>query len=193
LDFKIDPDCFDTDSTKLFYTNTRVGGLTTELVGLNSVYVPRKINDSTFSILYIKDELKNAFLSFSLYKGKKWIKTFRNQPLKDLVFDEQSRQYIIQTDSVKVHFPKLRVYNVVLKVNDDKYKVAGEKKKFDFVYLNRPKEKVSIDFTIADSKGSYKFTDQSLESLPLDPVTGYRVINKKYFKQLKLSRDITKN
>jgi hypothetical protein len=178
----------------LFYTNTKVRSLITELAGLNSVYVPRKINDSTFSILYIKDELKNAFVSFSLYNGKKWIKTFRNQPLRDLVFDEQSKQYIIQTDTVKVYFPKLKVYNVVLKVNDDKYKVAGEKKKFDFVYLNRPTEKVTIDFTITESKGmSYKFTDQPLESLPLDPITGYRVINKKYFKQLKLSRDITSN
>jgi len=194
FDFKIDPDCFDTDSIKLLYVNTKIKNLTTELVGLNSVYMPRKINDSTFSILYLKDEMKNALLSFSLYNGKKWIKTFRHQRLDALIFDNNNGQYLIQTDTAKIYFPKLRVYNVVLKVNDDKYKVAANGKKFDFVYLNRPTEKILVDFTITESNGqSYKFTDQAIESLPFDPSKGYRVINKKYYKILKQSRDVTKN
>ena len=50
FDFKIDPDCFDTDSVKLLYVNTKVRNVITELVGLNSVYTPKKTNDSTFNI-----------------------------------------------------------------------------------------------------------------------------------------------
>jgi len=194
FDFKIDPDCFDTDSTKLLYVDTKIKNLTTELVGLNSVYMPRKINDSTFSILYLKDELRNALISFSLYNGKRWIKTFRHQRLDALIFDERKEQYLIQTDTVKIYFPKLRVQNVVLKVNDDRYKVAADRKKYDFVYLNRPSEKILVDFTVTESNGlSYKFTDQPLESLPFNPSLGYRVINKKFYKILKQSQDLTKN
>jgi len=194
FDFKIDPECFDTDSTKLLYTNTKIKNLTAELVGLNSVYMPRKINDSTFSILYLKDEMKNALVSFSLYNGKRWIKTFRHQSLGAFIFDDNKGQYLIQTDTAKIYFPKLRVQNVVLKVNEDKYKVAAAGKKFDFVYLNRPSEKILVDFTITESNGrSFKFTDQPLESLPLDASLGYRVINKKYYKILKQARDISKN
>ena len=194
FDFKIDPECFDTDSTRLFYVNTNVKNLTTELIGLNSVYMPRKINDSTFSILYLKDELNKALISFSLYNGKKWIKTFRHQRMDAFLFDEKKKQYLIQTDTARLFFPKLRVSNVVLKVNDDKYKVAASRKKFDFVYLNRPSEKILVDFTITESNGRfYKFTDQPLESLPFNPSSGYRVVNKKFYKMLKQSGDITKN
>lgn len=194
FDFKIDPDCFDTDSTRLLYVNTKIKNLTTELVGLNSVYMPRKINDSTFSILYLKDEMKNALISFSLYNGKRWVKTFRHQRLDALVFDDNTQQYLIQTDTAKIYFSKLRVQNVVLKVNEDRYKVAADRKKFDFVYLNRPSEKILVDFTIIESNGrSYKFTDQPLESLPFNTSLGYRVINKKFYKLLKQAQDITKN
>jgi len=193
FDFKIDPDCFDTDSTRLLYVNTKVKNLTTELVGLNSMYMPRKINDSTFSILYLKDEMKNALISFSLYNGKRWIKTFRHQRLEAFVFDDKTQQYIIRTDTAKIYFSKLRVQNVVLKVNDDKYKVAADRKKYDFVYLNRPSEKILVDFTIIENGLSYKFTDQPIESLPFNASLGYRVINKKFYKMLKQARDITKN
>jgi hypothetical protein len=86
------------------------------------------------------------------------------------------------------------VQNVVLKVNDDRYKVAADRKKYDFVYLNRPSEKILVDFTVTESNGlSYKFTDQPLESLPFNPTLGYRVINKKFYKILKQTQDITKN
>jgi len=194
FDFKIDPECFDTDSTKLLYVNTKVRNLTTELVGLNSLYMPRKVNDSTFNILYLKDQLRGALVSFSLYNGKRWIKTFRAQRLDAFIFDGQTKQYVIQTDTVKIYFPKLRVQNVVLKVNDDKYKVASVRKKYDFVYLNRPSEKILVDFTILESNGLlYKFTDQPLESLPFNTSLGYRVINKKFYKMLKQAHDITKN
>lgn len=194
FDFKIDPECFDTDSTKLLYVNTKVKNLTTELVGLNSLYIPRKVNDSTFNILYLKDQLRGALVSFSLYNGKRWIKTFRAQRLDAFIFDGQTKQYVIQTDTVKIYFPKLRVQNVVLKVNDDKYKVASVRKKYDFVYLNRPSEKILVDFTILESNGLlYKFTDQPLESLPFNTSLGYRVINKKFYKMLKQAQDITKN
>jgi hypothetical protein len=79
-------------------------------------------------------------------------------------------------------------------VNNDKYKVTADRKKFDFVYLNRPTEKITVDFTIVEPNGrQYKFTDQPLESLPIDASSGYRVINKKYFKILKQSDYLSKN
>jgi OmpA family len=193
FDFKIDPECFDTDSTKLLYVNTKVRNLTTELVGLNSLYMPTKVNDSTFRILYLKDQLRGALISFSLYNGKRWIKTFRAQRLDALIFDDKTKQYVIQTDTAKIYFSKLRVQSVVLKVNDDRYKVAADRKKYDFVYLNRPSEKILVDFTIMENGRLYKFADQPLESLPFNASLGYRVINKKYYKILKQAQDITKN
>jgi hypothetical protein len=113
--------------------------------------------------------------------------------LDALIFDDKTKQYVIQTDTAKIYFSKLRVQSVVLKVNDDRYKVAADRKKYDFVYLNRPSEKILVDFTIMENGRLYKFTDQPLESLPFNASLGYRVINKKYYKILKQAQDITKN
>lgn len=194
FDFKIDPDCFDTDSTKLLYVNTNIKNVVTELVGLNSVYSPKKINDTTYSILYLKDELDNALVSFTLYNGKRFIKTFRHEKLKDLDAYGNKDQFIIQIDSLKLYFQKLRVNNVVLKVNNDKYKVTATKRKFDFFYLKRPEENISIDFTIMESRGRVqKFKDIPLAALNFDSKKGYHLIDKKYYKVLKESQSISKN
>ncbi|HET6769616.1 MAG TPA: OmpA family protein [Chitinophagaceae bacterium] len=186
FDFKVDPECFDTDSTRVYFVNSTIKNLSAELRGLNSVYLPRKINDSTHSILFIKDQLKNAVITFSLYNGRRWMKTFRDQQLAAFPYDETTKQYILSTAKLKFYFPKVKVYDVVLKVNNDRYKIAPEKKKYDFVYLNRQTETILIDFSTIDSRGRIiQYKDQPIGSLPYDEATGYRVINKKFIKTLK--------
>jgi len=191
FDFKVDPECFDTDSTKLLFVNSSIKNLSAELRGLNSVYLPRKINDSTHSILYIKDQLKNAVITFSLYNGKRWMKTFRDQQLSSFQYDEILKQYVLSTAKLKFYFPKVKIYDVVLKVNNDRYKIAPEKKKYEFLYLNRKTETILIDFSTIDAKGRIKqYKDQPIESLPYDETTGYRVIDKKFIKTLKQSGSV---
>lgn len=60
---------------------------------------------------------------------------------------------VLSTGTGQLHFPKLNVDNVVLKVNTEKYKIAPENNKYDFIYLNRNTENIVVDFTIYDIKG----------------------------------------
>ena len=186
FDFKIDPECFDTDSTQVFYVNGTIRNLSAELKGLNSVYLPRKINDSTHSILYLKDKSDGAALSFGLYMGKRRIRSFKDQPITSFPYDETNRQYLLSTGSQKFYFPRLNVWDVVLKVNGDRYRVAEEKNKFAFIYLNRKTETILVDFSIMESKNRItQYKNQPLESFPIDAKTGYRVIDRKFLKALK--------
>ena len=186
FDFKIDPECYDIDSTRVQYVNAEIKNLSAELKGMNSVYLPRKIDNSTYKILFLKDELKGAAISFALYKGRRRIRSFRNEPLTAFPYDETNNRYVLSTGTVQLHFPKLKVDNVVLKVNTDKYKIAPENNKYDFIYLNRNTENILVDFTIYDSKGRVtQYKNQPIEYFPLDESTGYRVIDKKFLKALK--------
>ena len=77
-------------------------------------------------------------------------------------------------------------HNVVLKVNGDKYRIAPENNKYEFIYLNRQAENILVDFMIYDSKGRVsQYKNQPLEYFPVDESTGYRVIDKKFLKALK--------
>jgi hypothetical protein len=186
FDFKIDPECFDVDSTKIMYVNAGIKGLSAELFGMNSVYMPRKINDTTNSVIYIKDELDNAAISFGLYNGKKKIKSFYSRALNDFPFDEEKQSYVLTTSSQKFYFPKVKVYDVIVKVNADKYRVYPENKKCEVIYLNQKSEKITVDFTVEGRRGSLtQYKDQPISSLPFDPVTGYRVIDKNLIRALK--------
>jgi hypothetical protein len=186
FDFKIDPECYDIDSTKVQYVNAEIKNLSAELKGLNSVYLPRKIDSSTYKILFLKDELKGAAITFALYKGKRRIRGFRDQPLTAFPYDETTNRYVLSTGTVQLYFPKLKVDNVVLKVNGDKYRVYPENNRCEVVYLNRKAEKILVDFSIMDRKGNYTlYKDQPLESIPMDESNGYRIIDKEYIKVLK--------
>jgi hypothetical protein len=193
FDFKIDPECFDTDSTRLLFVNANVRNLTAEIRGLNSLYMPRKVNDSTHSILFLKDKMEDAAISFAVYKGKKRIRSFVDQQLTALPYDETSKQYVISTRDIKFHFPRSRMYDVILKVNKDRYKTAPLKNKYDFVYLNRQTEKILVDFSVMDAKGRVtQFKDQPIERLPYDANSGYHVIDKKFIKALKQNLTLAK-
>ena len=185
FDFKIDPDCFDTDSTKLLFVNTNIKNLTAELKGLNSVYMPRKINDSTHTVLFIKDNLDKAAIAFSLYNGRKRVKYFWDQPLSSLPYDEISKKYILSTDTLKFYFSRLKMFDVVLKVNNDKYKIAPIKNKYDFIYLNRKTENILVDFSVIERGKITHYNNQPIRSLPYDTNKGYHVIDKKFLKTLK--------
>jgi hypothetical protein len=79
------------------------------------------------------------------------------------------------------------VTDVVLNVNNDKYKVVPEKKVYDFVYLNRKNEIIMVDFAINDARGrSMYFKKQPIDSLPYDINTKQRVVDKKFIRKLVL-------
>ena len=78
------------------------------------------------------------------------------------------------------------MWDVVLKVNGVRYRVAEDKNKFAFIYLNHKKDSILVDFTIMESrKRMTQYKNQPLESLPFDTITGYRIIDKKFLKTLK--------
>ncbi|MEP7377379.1 MAG: OmpA family protein [Chitinophagaceae bacterium] len=191
FDFKIDPECYDIDSTKVQYVNADIKNLSAELKGLNCVYIPRKIDDTNYKILFLKDKLNGAAITFALYKGKRRIRSFRDQPLTAFPYDETAKRYVLSTGTIQLYFPKLKVDNVVLKVNGDKYRIAPENNKYEFVYLNRQTEDIMVDFTIYDSKGRVsQYKNQPLGYFPVDESTGYRVIDKKFLKALKQTGNI---
>lgn len=184
FDFKI-PECFDLDSSVLF-VNADIRNLNAELKGINSVYLPRQVDDDKHSLVYLKDQKDNMAISFALYEGKRRIKSFRNRSLDAFPYDSASKQYKLSTGSHKFYFPKAKVFDVVLKVNGDKYRVYPEKDKCEVVYLNRKAENILVDFSTMDRRGRYTlYKDQPLESLPLDENSGYRVVDKDFIKALK--------
>ena len=186
FDFKIDPECFDIDSTQVQYVNANIKNLSAELIGLNSVYLPRKVDDSIHSILFLKNKLDQAAISFSLYNGKRRVKTFRDEQLTMFPYDEATNQFMLSTGNYKFYFPKVKVYDVVLKVNKDKYRVYPEKGKCEVVYLNRKVENILVDFSVLESRGRIvQYKDHPVSSLPYDKSNGYRVINKDFIKALK--------
>lgn len=192
FDFKIDPDCFDVDSTQLL-VNTKLRGLNTELIGLNSVYVPRQTTDSTHSIVFLKDKLNEALVSFSAYYGKRYVKRFSNKPLTIFPYNEAANRYQVSVDSVSFYLPGLKNYDLVIKVNGDRYRTLLEKDRCRFVYVKRSNESVTVDLWITGKRGKImEYKAQPLASLPFDKATGRYVIDKAYLKELDLKQGLTK-
>ncbi len=193
FDFKI-PECYDTDSTQLLITRANVKSLVTELKGVNSVYLPRKLNDSTYSILYLKHRLTGAAITFLVYKGKKRIRGYVDQSLTDLPYNDATKQYVISTGTLRFYFPQGDVYDVLLKINKEKYRVLPEKNMYEFNYLNRSRENISVDFTVGGPKKSVvQYKNQLLSSLPYDETTGCYIIDKKFLNELKQKETVAKN
>ena len=193
FDFKIDPECFDLDSTRL-YTNATIRNLSAEVLEWNSMYLPRKINDSTRSIYYIKNKPATTTISFSLYKYHSRLKSFKNEPLSALPYDSLAKRYVIATGSYKFYFPRQKVWEMVLKVNNDKYRVWSDDNRYECSYLRRPEEKIRLDISLQGPKGivrSYK--DLPLESIVYDEKSGYYIIDKKLLKDHKAAGIIAKN
>jgi hypothetical protein len=191
FDFKIDPDCFDMDSTQIYYVKGAVKNLTAELTDLNSVYLPRKIADTLNSLLFERNKISQSLISFSLYKGKKKVRTFYNQQLTTLPFDPVKNAYVLSSGVQKLSFPKMNVIDVVLKVNKEKYRVVPDGDNYDFVYLNRRDENIRIDLIVEEGRrriGVYK--DLPLTSLPFDAATGQYIIDKDFVKELKIKKSI---
>ncbi len=192
FDFKVDPDCFDTDSTRVFYTNGTIKNLTTELEGLNSVYLPRKINDSTHSVVFIKDQAHNASLSFRLLHNRRNVRSFRNVPVTTLPYDSAASQYRLSTGTVRIYFPKQKVEQFMLKVNTDKYRVYPDGNKLELVYLNRHDEKIHIDFSVKGRRGyQMPVSNLSLDSIPYDAAKGAYIIDKAFLKNLREKRSMS--
>jgi hypothetical protein len=153
-------------------------------MGLNSVYLPRKVDDTTHSVLYLKDQLRNAAISFTLYYGISRVKSFKDEPLTAFPYDEKAGRYILSTGSYKFYFPKQKVWDVVLKVSGDKYRLYPEKNKIRFVYLKRKTENIVVDFTIVESRSRTRhYQNIPIELLRFDEKTGFHVIDKKFLKE----------
>jgi hypothetical protein len=183
FDFKIDPECYDVDSTQLFYVNNTIKQLSAELKGMNSVYMPRKINDSTHKVIYLKDKSSDAVLTFSLYKGKKRIRGFKDKPITAFPYDASSDKYILTTDTKSFLFQKTKVWDMVLKVNGDRYRVPEEKGRFDFTHLKYKEDSVLIDFSVIGPKGRIvDYANLPLESLHYDEAKGCYIINRELIK-----------
>jgi hypothetical protein len=192
FDFKLDPECYPVDSAQVFLVNARLKNFTVELKEMNSVYIPKKKNDSSFSLVYLKGKSKNAVMSFSLYAGKKRIRSFRDQPLTSVRYDSVNHSYSISVDSIQIYFPKMDIADVALKVNKDKYRVAPEKSNYSFIYLNRPSETILVDFSLIDSKGNFvQFKDQPLTSLNYDAVRRRYVVDRQLVRMLKKQQSTT--
>jgi hypothetical protein len=186
FDFKVDPDCYPVDSSQVYFVNTKHRNVTIELKGLNSVYMPRKVEEGAYSVVHLKDQKNAALVSFSIYKGKRWIKSYSNQPLSNFSFDSSRAAYFITTDSLKIEFPGLKMSDVVLRVNRDRYRGLPDEKLYSFLYLNRPNEQLTIDFTLEDRKGNYiRYKNQQLSSIPFDAAKGCYIVDKAFIKQLK--------
>ncbi len=185
FDIKVDPDCYDLDSTQIYYVNADIKNLSAELIGLNSVYLPRSIDDRTQSIIYEKARLYNAPISFSLYNGKRRIKTFRNRSVTSLPYDSVNNRYLMSTASYKFNFPGIEVFDLVVKVNKDKYRVYPDGYDCEVICLNQRQENILVDFSTIDKKGRYTlYKDQAISSFPVD-AKGYRVIDKDHLKLLR--------
>ena len=192
FDFKLDPDCYDTDSAQLLLVNSRIKNFSVELNGFNSVYFPKKVNDSLYSVLFLKNKLNEAPISFSLYSGKRRVRGFKDKLISTLDYDESSRQYLIRIDTLKLYFPKVNVVDASIKVNRDKYRVAPEKKKYEFLYLKHQNEEILVDFSIVDSKDRLTtFKNLPIESLNFDEIKGCYVIDRDFIKALKLQQSVS--
>ncbi len=188
FDIKI-PDCYETDSTKLMWVNANMRGLTAEIQGLNSVYMPRKIDDSTHSIMYVKDKLDETPVSFSLYNGKRRIRGFKDKIISHYPYDSLNGKYILSTGTQQFYFSKLNIWGVVLTVNGDRYRVIGDGNKYDFVYLKEKKDSILLDFTVEESRKRVTvYRNQPLASIPYDATKGCYVIDKTFIRQLKEKR-----
>lgn len=132
-------------------------------------------------------------MSFSLYAGKRRIRSFRDQPLTSMRYDSVNRNYTISLDTVQIYFPKLNVADVALKVNKDKYRVTPEKRKYEFIYLNKASETLVVDFSIIDSKGNLlQFKNQQIASLPFNSDKGCYIVDREYIKLLRKQQSTAK-
>ena len=189
FDIKL-PECFETDSAFLYVKND-FKNISAELTGLNSVYIPEKINDSIHNIIYEKNRLDYSTLSFKLYNGKKTIRSFWSQPLSTIPFDEITKQYQLSSGKIKFSFTGTSIYYIGLKVNKDRYRIYPLDNTCEFTYLNRQTEKILVDFMVVGRKKRIEvFRDQPLESIPYNEETGQWVITKDFISQLRIKTSV---
>ena len=185
FDFKLDPGCFPTDTTSL-YVDAKIKRLSAELIGWNSVYIPKGTKDSTYQLVYQKNKLEQTPVSFTLYKGKRRVRGYTNLQVNTLPYDEAKKRYILTADSCRMYFPKLEVLDLVVRMNREAYRVVPDGQQYNFLYLRRKNQKITVDFTVIGAWGKvYSFRNQPLNSLPYDESTGRLVINRKFVKELK--------
>ena len=185
FDFEIDNGCFDIDSARLMMVNNNIKNLSSEIRNFNSLYMPRMQKDSAFSILFEKKDGWNGNVSFTLHNGKRTLKNFSYEPVRSFPYDSSLRSYVLSTDTLKVYFPRVKNFSMLLKVNRDRYRSLTEKDKCEFIYLNRHNENITADiYSTGKRKRLVAFKNIPVASIPLDPITGYRMIDKKFLKAL---------
>ncbi len=112
--------------------------------------------------------------------------------MNDFPYDSATGQYILSTATQKLHFPRLNVWDVVLKVNGDRYRVPEDKNSYDFIYLKHKTDSILVDFTIFETKKRMtQYRNQPLKSLRYDAAKGSYVIDKDFIKELKQKASVT--
>jgi hypothetical protein len=188
FDFKIEPGCFDVDSTYLITKNTSVRNFTTELIGLNSVYLPRATEEGKYKLLTLKNDPLKTKLSFSLYNGRRLIKRFYNQPLLSFPYNFETKTFEVSTDTVRFKVSGVKDFFMVLKVNRDRYRTLPIDNQFHFIYLNRELEVITVDiFATGKRKKQLEFKNVPLETIPYDSATGLHRIDKNFIQWLEIS------
>jgi hypothetical protein len=189
FDFKIEPGCFDVDSTYLITKNASVRNFTTELIGLNSVYLPRATEEGKYKLLMLKNDPLKTKLSFSLYNGRRLIKRFYNQPLLSFPYSFETKTFEVSTDTLRFKVSGVKDFFMVLKVNRDRYRTLPIDNQFDFIYLNRELEVITVDiFATGKRKKQLEFKNVPLESIPYDSATGLHRIDKNFIQWLEISK-----
>lgn len=122
----------------------------------------------------------------SLYNGKRRVRSFSSLSLSTLPYDSASRSYRLSKGVYKFSFPDVKVFNVALRVNRDRYIVYPEKNSCEVIYLNKREENILVDFSVTDRKGRLTFYNkQPISSFTYDEATGAYLINRELIKTIK--------
>ncbi|MGZ8544805.1 MAG: OmpA family protein [Flavisolibacter sp.] len=192
FDIKL-PECYDLDSSRLMYVDAGIRNLTTKLYSVNSLYIPRKLSDSTHSIVYVKNKKQDAGINFVLYNGKRRVKTFRDRPLSEFPYDGQQQAYVLSTDTIRFHFPGIRYGDIYVKVNKDKYRTWLNDSRCEIIYLKKEEESITVDLFMAVSrKKVVSLRGQPLHLLPYDATQNCYVIDKKTIQLLEMNGGLSK-
>ena len=187
FDIKL-PECYDLDSTTLMYVNANIRNLSARLRTVNSLYIPKKISDSLHNIVFIKNKRGDAGISFSLYKGKKRVKSFTDRSLSEFPFDKQRQSYVLSTDTIRFYFPGIRYGDIYVKVNGDKYRTWLDNSRCEIIYIKKDDETITVDLFMAISKKKVlSLRRKPLNILPYDPGQKAFVIDKKTLQLLEMS------
>jgi hypothetical protein len=178
FDIKIGPGCFNIDSLALI-TSSGIRNVSSELEGLNSVYIPRQSSDSVYSIWYPDGDVSAAKVSFGLYNGKRIVRRFSNQSLTSFPLAEDGKSYILKPDTIRFQYKGIKDLALVFRVNRDVYRRIPENNTYEFLYMHRYPENITVDlYATGKRKKELVYKSVPLELIRFDNTAGVYKIDK---------------